>query len=125
MNKLFSTENVILMACFIVALGCFALAFKVYFFTYIGIVIISVAFAWLGIKLISRYNKERFEFEQNKQRSLAVLSQNYDELYARSVLDTSQIDSDFRKENLKYKIWGIICIIASLGFAYILLSEIM
>ena len=125
MNKLFSTENVILMACFLVALGCFALAFKVYFFTYVGLVVVSVAFAWLGIKLISRYNKEKLDFEQNKQRSLEVLSQNHDELYARSVLDTSQMESDFRKENLKYKFFGIISIIASLSFAYILLSEII
>ena len=125
MNKLFSTENIILMACFLVALGCFALAFKVYFFTYVGLVVISVAFAWLGIKLISHYNKEKFDFEQNKLKSLQVLSANYDELYARSVLDTSQMDSDFRKENLKYKFFGIISIVASLSFVYILLSEVI
>ena len=124
MKQFFTTNNIIIIIFAMLGLICLGIALKVYFFVYIGLISFAIAFAWLGVCLISKYNKEKARLNFAKQETIERLNERYDMQYVNMVFDPSSMESDFKKRYLKFKLFGILCIIITLLFVYLFIISL-
>lgn len=124
MKKFLTVRNISIAILLLIAIISFVVAFKVYVFVFIGQICFAIAFAWVGISLITKYNQAKLNLEMRKQDTYDRLSEKYDQAYIMAVVDEDSMDRNFKKEFLKYKILGIMAIIFAVCFLYVFLTTV-
>ena len=125
MKKFFTNSNVIMILLALLGVVCMLLGFKVYFFCLIGLGLLLADTVFGGIKYLSKYNQEKAIHQMRKQETFDKLMDLHGEEYAQMIMQTSNVDDEFSKKYLKYKVIGITCIIFSVGFLSIMIRTLM